>query len=374
MRFLSLPPQVSGGSSICSRKDALPGRELAAATHAEPEYLLVALKLLIAMGSLDTHESGCCDGTTPRWKSETAGNLATPGRALRCYPINMIGIDFDGAALETTAKALGAVPHLLVRGDGDDPARLVADLESLGIDNPDGNLRWALILPGVTRDTHKTDSRGGWPNQKAAHADKRAPGIGNQHEGDPESRDRNPSGAKMLGLVSDIRRDDVGNQACGALIIYELSKITDPPNGDSGAIEPAASRIPRPEAEIAAIVERCVRKVMRPDDFSAYAADRSLRDLGLDSVDLMELKALLGNELAVALEPTLFFRHPTPRSLSDCLLKRLAPSCGPEPVGERAGPVGDCDDHELADAILSELVAEIEQTPDAEVRQLLAER
>ena len=139
-------------------------------------------------------------------------------------------------------------------------------------------------------------------------------------------------------------------------------------------IERAACRLPRPEAEIAAIVERCVRKVMRPAELSAYAADRSLRDLGLDSVDLMELKALLGNELEVALEPTLFFRHPTPRSLCDCLLKRLAPSSGSEPLGKRAGTVGDCDDHELADAILSEHLAEIEQTSDAEARQLLAER
>ncbi len=138
--------------------------------------------------------------------------------------------------------------------------------------------------------------------------------------------------------------------------------------------EPAASRLSRPEPEIAAIVERCVRKVMRPAELSAYAADRPLRDLGLDSVDLMELKALLGSELEVALEPALFFRHPTPRSLSDCLLKRLAPSCGAESVDERAGPAGEYDEHNLANAILNKLVAEIEQISDAEVRQLLAEK
>ena len=315
----------------------------------------------------NTPQSGCRNGTTPRWKFETSGKLPTHGRALRCYPINMLGIDLDGAALETTALALGVVPHLLVRGDEDDPARLVADLGSLGIDNSEGTLRWALILPGVKRHAGKTDSKGGRRGQKAAVPDDRAPVGGSRLEVDPGSRARKASGAKVLGLVSDIRRDDVGDFGCGVLIIYEPRVIADAATAGVTTVEPAVSGHSPAATEISASVERCVRKVMRPAEFSGYATDRSLRDLGLDSVDLMELKALLGSELEIALEPTLFFRHPTPRSLCDFLQKRLTPSCEPETAGER-------DDDALADAILSELVAEIEQISDAEARQLLTER
>ncbi len=49
----------------------------------------------------------------------------------------MIGIDYNQAALEETAKTLAKVPHVLVRGDVGNPAGLIEDLKSLGIDDPD---------------------------------------------------------------------------------------------------------------------------------------------------------------------------------------------------------------------------------------------
>ncbi len=83
---------------------------------------------------------------------------------------------------------------------------------------------------------------------------------------------------------------------------------------------------------------------------------------------------MLSTELAVSLEATLFFRHPTPKSLCLYLEEHLNSSRQSHSTLENTVLAGTHDD-ELAteDSTLAELLAELEQTPEAEVRQLLGE-
>ncbi|MEU7563487.1 type I polyketide synthase [Streptomyces eurythermus] len=74
-------------------------------------------------------------------------------------------------------------------------------------------------------------------------------------------------------------------------------------------------------------------------DTSAFAADRSFRALGLDSLTAVELRNALAGALGVALPPTLAFDHPTPQALAAHLRTLLRPA--PVPSPGRDLPVGE---------------------------------
>ncbi|MDL1984274.1 MAG: SDR family NAD(P)-dependent oxidoreductase [Deltaproteobacteria bacterium] len=64
-----------------------------------------------------------------------------------------------------------------------------------------------------------------------------------------------------------------------------------------------------------AIVEECVRLVMREDRGAAFSLKRSLRDMGLDSKEFLELGKRLSQRLGVELGPTFFFQYVTPEAI-----------------------------------------------------------
>src|SRR5262249_7337323 len=64
-------------------------------------------------------------------------------------------------------------------------------------------------------------------------------------------------------------------------------------------------------------VERTVRRLLKSGRPGDFAPDRPLQEMGLDSLNLLELTAVLSAELGVSLDATVFFRHPTPRALAD---------------------------------------------------------
>jgi acyl transferase domain-containing protein/enoyl-CoA hydratase/carnithine racemase/acyl carrier protein/SAM-dependent methyltransferase len=95
---------------------------------------------------------------------------------------------------------------------------------------------------------------------------------------------------------------------------------------------------------IESFVEQQVLALLGETRGSAYSAQRPVMDMGLDSLELVELKSLLERGLLVKLTPMFLFEHETPEKLTAALSKivadehvqRLAPpSPAPDPVRER---------------------------------------
>ena len=218
-------------------------------------------------------------------------------------------------------------------------------------------LHWALLLPGVDRVTGVTRFRDYRRRPGTSIAEYLARHDDKGQQADPVVRFHQGNGAKILGLVPNYRPEDFDNEGCGVLIVYELRQILheltfQETSAQAVAIPP--TDFSAAKTDVAACVERCVRNVLRQTQQSDYAIDRPLKELGLDSLDLMELKTLLSSELSVSLEPTLFFRHPTPRSLCHFLAERLDASRQVPSVVGTAAPAGyhRADDEATEDSIL----------------------
>jgi acyl transferase domain-containing protein/cyclopropane fatty-acyl-phospholipid synthase-like methyltransferase/acyl carrier protein len=65
------------------------------------------------------------------------------------------------------------------------------------------------------------------------------------------------------------------------------------------------------------LVEKSVKFILGEQRLQAYQPDRPLMEMGLDSLDLLELRSLLGQQLHCQLEPTFFFRYGTPIALAN---------------------------------------------------------
>ncbi len=81
----------------------------------------------------------------------------------------------------------------------------------------------------------------------------------------------------------------------------------------------------------AAIIESYVRQLLGSRGADAYAPDRSLRDIGLDSLDLMELRLLLGRHFGTDIGTSFFFTHPTPAAIAVQLAAPALPREMPRP-------------------------------------------
>ncbi len=95
------------------------------------------------------------------------------------------------------------------------------------------------------------------------------------------------NGAKILGLVPSYRPEDTNNEGYGVLIVYELRQILHTLTFQETVAQQGVALNTAANTGVAACVERCVRNVVRETRQLDYAIDRPLKDLGLDSLDLM---------------------------------------------------------------------------------------
>ncbi|HXH41833.1 MAG TPA: methyltransferase, partial [Thermoanaerobaculia bacterium] len=103
------------------------------------------------------------------------------------------------------------------------------------------------------------------------------------------------------------------------------------------AAEPLPARISdlRKAEFVGALVEQQTLGLLGEERASAYSARRPLMDMGLDSMELVELKLLLQQHLGVKLTPKFLFEHETPEKLAAALSEMISdeqlPSQGGEP-------------------------------------------
>jgi len=102
--------------------------------------------------------------------------------------------------------------------------------------------------------------------------------------------------------------------------------------------------------------------VLGIDPSHGIAPDRALRELGLDSLQALELRLAIATRLARPLPATLLFDHPTLGALADHLLVELGFAHAPSSNGDRADAEG---------ASRARQIAELEQLTQEEAEALL---
>jgi acyl transferase domain-containing protein/NADPH:quinone reductase-like Zn-dependent oxidoreductase/NAD(P)-dependent dehydrogenase (short-subunit alcohol dehydrogenase family)/acyl carrier protein len=153
---------------------------------------------------------------------------------------------------------------------------------------------------------------------------------------DPILRYHVAHGARIERILPDYRPQDADNDGHGVLIRYDLHDYA-VRRGHNAEAAPAAGQ------DMLATVGTCIRHLLGPARATCYGDRLPLRDMGLDSLDLMELKALLSQRLGVELGASFFFQYGTAEAIA-AHLRRHAPAeaaGAPVPNGAAANPAHD---------------------------------
>ena len=151
---------------------------------------------------------------------------------------------------------------------------------------------------------------------------------------DPILRFHELHGATVETLVGDYRPADVANEGCGVLIAYDLR------NRERGG--PRVARAAH--ASAGAFVEQAIRRILGNTREAAFAPDRPLMEMGLDSIDLLELHTQIQQQYALDLTPTFFFQANTAEKIRAFIEPRqqkvlVTPRNSEEPRGTRGTAV-----------------------------------
>jgi acyl transferase domain-containing protein len=120
-------------------------------------------------------------------------------------------------------------------------------------------------------------------------------------------------GATIVGLVPHYRVGDVDNDDCGVLVYYDLHAE---PTPDPCTSEDQTATVPLQPAEV---IKQVLQRLLGEARMVAFAPERPVRDLGLDSLGLMELRAQLQRRFGLQLDATFFFDYPSPRAMAERL-------------------------------------------------------
>ena len=141
---------------------------------------------------------------------------------------------------------------------------------------------------------------------------------------DPIVRFHHQRGAQIAGLVPGFRPTDADNLGIGVLVLY-------PRQGDGQAtVLRAAAVLSTASMDPAAVVRASVLALLGPEKAATFASDRPVRELGLDSLDMQELRRLLSARLGCTIDPGFFFRFPNVHAVVTAL-GAAAPAEGEEP-------------------------------------------
>jgi SAM-dependent methyltransferase/acyl carrier protein len=110
---------------------------------------------------------------------------------------------------------------------------------------------------------------------------------------------------------------------------------------ESSWVEEGAAESAGKSEVIGQWIEQDIHSILGAERSSAYSARRPLMEMGLDSIELVELKSLMGQRFGVKLPPAFLFEHSTQEKMaaalaatvSDEQLREIAP---PAPVAQGA--------------------------------------
>jgi polyketide synthase PksN len=148
---------------------------------------------------------------------------------------------------------------------------------------------------------------------------------------DPILRMHVSHGARIERIIDGFRPGDDDNDGAGVLVAY------DPDRRSADAPSEAAKEVNPTDREVAQRVRETIERVLGPARRHAYRNELPLMSMGLDSLDLMELRRMLGAALATNLDSTFFFRHGTP----EAIIRRMREPAGPSTEAGAPTPAAD---------------------------------
>lgn len=141
------------------------------------------------------------------------------------------------------------------------------------------------------------------------------------HPVEPLLRFHCSHGAAIEGVVPGTRPEDLDNEGAGILIRYDLASRLQGPGRGETVVHGSKDRV-------SDTVAQCVRRIMKnPGQFSE---DLPLKELGLDSMGLMELRLLLNRAFGIEFEPAYFFNYPTVKAIAGYIARLDTPDTEPK--------------------------------------------
>ncbi len=121
---------------------------------------------------------------------------------------------------------------------------------------------------------------------------------------DPVMRFHHQHGASFLGAVHDYRPKDAQNVGAGVLLYYDFSGP-----GTKGSKSPR-DHLEAGSESVKASLEYALLTVLGDAKRKNFSWTRSFKDVGVDSLGLLELRTLIQQQFGRTLSPTFFFSHP----------------------------------------------------------------
>ncbi len=173
------------------------------------------------------------------------------------------------------------------------------------------------------------------------------------HCHDPILRFHHSHSGEIKGIVYGYRPADVDNHGNGVLIEYDVhhrrvarTTSTLSPGKDTTNLN------------LLDVIEQSIHSIMGSRRLTNYSPKWPLNEMGMDSLDLLELRSLLSRHFDVELEPIFFFQYGTPQAIARYFQKDTEareshkPAVASLKIGEQENP-----NTPLADTLLDDAIA-----------------
>ncbi len=168
---------------------------------------------------------------------------------------------------------------------------------------------------------------------------------------DPLLRFHELHGAHIRKPLSGYRPRDHENDGYGVLIEYDLQ------NRDRRDVREAVSDSSAPTSRqaVADVVSSVIRPILSGASANSYSPSRALMDIGLDSLDLLELRTELSRRFQLEIDATFFFKHNTPDAIVDYLVEVSDTSIAASGCDVQATTMSSPDEADTAPDVRAEL-------------------
>ncbi len=205
--------------------------------------------------------------------------------------------DPDGEVVQLVR--LNARPNLSQQGLGDQLLDFVLAVARVSSET--------VCVAGITRCSNYSAASHGPFDAYVLHGEAAT-------ERDPILRFHELHGATVRQVVHGYWPADVRNLGHGVLIEYELEGSARRSRGHDAPVMAVG--------DIGVAVVAAVKRILGDRRAAHFSSDRALMDMGMDSLNLLELRAILARDTGLDIEPMFFFSHGTPDAVTAALVER----------------------------------------------------